>query len=148
MKAYDLAMGLIFINAGIYLTAAMNLFGDLSDVTGIFAGLSFLYDPFITLPNWIPVIGDAPVRGIDAIATALCLSTIVVLNTNAINDRGVAYFIFSTIFWGSFLLTSVVINRLDFPGISIIYSIFFLASILIFIMTLVQMPTGGQKSYV
>jgi hypothetical protein len=143
MKAYDLAMGLIFINAGIYITAMMNLFGDLSDVTGIFSSLSIFYTPILTVPYI-----DYPLKGIDAIAIALALGTIVVANTNAIQDRGIAYIAFSTVFWGSFLMTSVVINKIDFPGISVFYSVFFLASSLIFVMTLIQMPTGGQRSYV
>ena len=148
MKAYDLAMGLIFINAGIYITAMMNLFGDLSDVTGIFGSLSIFYNPIITLPFSLPLIGQATFKGIDFIAIALAVGTIVIANSNAIQDRGISYIAFSTVFWGSFLMTSVVINKIDFPGISTFYSVFFLASTLIFIMTLIQMPTGGQKSYV
>jgi hypothetical protein len=143
MKAYNLSMGLIFINAGIYLTAMMNLFGDLSDVTGIFESLSIFYTPLFTVPYL-----EYTVKGIDAIAIALAIGTIVVANTNMVKDRGIAYIAFSAVFWGSFLMTSVVINKLDFPGITPFYSIFLLASSLIFVMTLIQMPTGGQKSYV
>jgi hypothetical protein len=147
MKAYDLAMIMIFINAGIYVTAAMNLFGDLSDVTGIFSNLSIFYSPLIKLPIAIPFIGGLEVKGIDIIALALAGGTVVVFNTNAINSQGVAYITFTTMFWGSFLLTSVVINKIDFPGVTMFYSIFLLASVLIFTISLVQMPTGGQKSF-
>jgi len=142
MKAYDLAMALIFVNAGIYITAMMELFGDLSAVTGIFETLSIFHTPLFN----IPYVGE--VTGFKAIAVALAGGTVVVANTNFIKDRGIAYIAFSAVFWGSFLMTSVVINSIDFPGITMFYSVFLLASVLIFIMTLIQMPTGGQKSYV
>jgi hypothetical protein len=144
MKAYDISMGLIFINAGIYLVATMNLFGDLSGVTGLFESLSIFYEPVIT-------IAGVPIKGIDALAVALAAGTVVVLNSNAINDRGIAMAAFSIIFWGSFGISSLVfvklINDLNLPGIAEFYSIFLLASTFIFVMTLVQMPTGGQKSF-
>lgn len=141
MKAYDLAMGLIFINAGIYIVATMNLFGDLSSVGGIFESLSIFTDPLIT-------VAGIPIKGIDAIAAFLAGGTIVVYNSNAINDRGIAMIAFSAVFWGSFLLTSVVFNKINLPGIAEIYTVFLLAATLIFVMTLIQMPTGGQKSFV
>lgn len=143
MKAYDLAMTQIFISAGIYITALMDLFGDLSDVTGTFSSLSIFYNPIFT----VPYLGYA-VKGVDMIALVMALGTIVVANTNAIKDRGIAYIAFSAVFWGSFMITSVIINQIDFPGVTVFYSVYLLASTLIFVMTLIQMPTGGQKSYV
>lgn len=143
MKAYDLAMTQIFISAGIYITALMDLFGDLSDVTGTFSSLSIFYNPIFT----VPYLGYV-VKGVDMIALVMALGTIVVANTNAIKDRGIAYIAFSAVFWGSFMITSVIINQIDFPGVTVFYSVYLLASTLIFVMTLIQMPTGGQKSYV
>jgi len=142
MKAYDLAMGLIFLNAGIYIVATMNLFGDLSGVAGTFEALTIFTTPIIN----IPLVGEA--KGIDLIAVAIAGGTVVFYNSNAINDRGIAVIAFSAVFWGSFLITSAVITKFDFPGITEFYAIFLLAATLIFVMTLVQMPTGGQKSYV
>lgn len=143
MKAYDLSMGLIFLNAGIYITASFGLFGDLSELASIFDSLNFLYTPMFTLPGV-----DYAVKGIDLIALALAGGTIVLLNSNAINDRGLSYIVFATIFWGSFVLTSLVFNKIDIPGFSVFYSVFLLAATLLFAITLIQMPTGGQKSFV
>ena len=141
MKAYELAMAMIFVNAGIYLVDILGCFGDLSPATGIFLQLTVFSNPIVT-------VGGVTIRGIEAIAAALALGTVVVVNTNAINDRGIAYSVFSIVFWGSFVISSVVISKFKLPGIEIFYTILFLASVHIFIMTFVQMPTGGQKSYV
>lgn len=144
MKAYNLAMGTIFFNAGLYIVGLLGMFGDLGGVSNSFMEILNLFTiPIITIPGT-----EIGIRGIDAIAGALALATIVLFNSNAINDRGVAYTAFAIIFWGSFGLASVSLSEIDLPGITIVYGIFFLASALIFIMTLVQMPTGGQKSYV
>lgn len=140
-------MGMIFINAGIYVTAAMNVFGDLSSVSGIFGSLSFLYTPIIPLPFNLPFFG-ASIEGLEMIWIAMAAGTIVILNSNAINDRGVAMIVFGVIFWGSIGITWEIIAKIDLPGVIMFYSIFTLAATLIFMMTLIQMPTGGQKSYV
>ena len=144
MRAFNLAMGTIFFNVGIYLTSLLGMFGNLGGASNSFMDLFLTFStPVITIPYV-----DLPVRGIDAIAFALALSTIVIFNSNAINDKGVAYTTFIVIFWGSFLMASASLSSINFPGFSIIYMIYFLASVLIFVMALVQMPTGGQKSHV
>lgn len=143
MKAYDLSMALICINAGIYVTSAMGVFGDLAGLDGVFNTLSIFFNPLFTIPGT-----DYSVRGIDALAGLLAGGTIVVLNTNLVNDRGISYGAFTVVFWTSFLMTSLVFNQINLPGISVFYVVFFLLSVMIFTMTLIQMPTGGQKNYV
>ena len=141
MRAFDLSMALICLNAGIYIANAIGCFGDMSDVTGIFPQLLFLTNPIIN-------IAGIELKGIDIIAGALAGGTIVVVNTNAINDRGIAYTVFAVVFWGSFVISSVVLTKIPFPGIEMFYAVFFLISVMIFVIALIQMPTGGQKSHV
>jgi len=143
MKAYDLSMALIFINAGIYITSAMGVFGDLAGLDSVFSQLSIFYNPLFD----IPYIGYT-VRGIDALAGLLAGGTIVVLNSNYITDRGISYGAFTLMFWGSFGTTSLVLNKINIPGITIFYTVFTIAAVFLFAITLVQMPTGGQKSFV
>jgi len=140
MRAYNMGMATIFINAGIYIVGLMGMFGNI--------GNDSFMSVFNTFATPIITVAGVPIRGIDAIAIALAVATIVVLNSNAINDRGIAYTVFAIMFWGSFGLASVSLSSIDLPGIEIMYSIFFLAAVLIFVMAFVQMPTGGQKSHV
>lgn len=140
MKAYDLAMGLIFLNAGIYLVATMNLFGDLSAHTGVFESLGWLTNPIFRIGTW-------EIKGIDGLAIIMALATVVFYNSNAVNDRGVAIAAFSFIFWASYMNTSVIITSFELPGISEFFSVFTLGAALLFAITLIQMPTGGQKAF-
>lgn len=140
MRAYNISMVTIFINAGFYIVGLMNVFGDLGSNAwlGIFGTFA---TPLVT-------VAGVSIRGIDAIAVAIAVSTIIILNTNAINDRGVAYTVFTIVFWGSFGIASVTLGNIALPGVEVFYGIYFLACTLIFIMALVQMPTGGQKAHV
>ena len=140
MRAYNMAMATIFINAGIYVVGILGMFGSI--------GNDSFMDIFTTFANPIITIAGVEVRGIDAIAGALAIGTIVFLNSNAVNDRGIAYTIFTVIFWGSFGIASVSLSEIALPGVEVFYTIYFLAACLIFIMALVQMPMGGQKSHV
>lgn len=151
MRAYNLAMVLICVNAGIYIIATMGIFGDMSEISSIFPQLNSYTEPIIT-------VAGVEIKGIDLIAAALATATIIVLNTNAVNDRGIAYTIFTIVFWGSFGVSSIVISKfgyyndqsewVTFPGIEIFYTVFFLISVMIFLISLVQLPTGGQKTHV
>lgn len=141
MKAIELAYLMICINAGIYIVGSIGAFGSLSDIGGVFPLLSRFTDPIV-------VVSGVAMRGIDAIAIGLALGTVVVVNTNAINDRGIAYLVFAAVFWGSFLIAGPVIGNIDYPGVQLFYGVFFLIAVLAFVGTFVQMPTGGQKSYV
>lgn len=135
-------MGTIFVNAGIYIVGILGMFGDMGGVSNSFMELFTLFaSPLVS-------IAGVEIRGIDAIAGALAVGTIVFLNSNAINDRGIAYTVFTAVFWGAFFIASVSLSSIDLPGIEIAYMIYFLASCFIFIMSLVQMPTGGQKAHV
>ena len=143
MRAFDLSMALICFNAGIYITNAIGCFGDMSEVSEIFPQLLFLTNPIINIVG-------IELKGIDIIAGALAVGTIVVVHTNitGFTDRGVAYTAFTVMFWGSFLISSAVLTKIPFPGIEMFYTVFFLISVMIFVIALIQMPTGGQKPHV
>lgn len=144
MRAYNLSMLWIFICCGFGIIDTFDIFGsDFSKETGIFNSLKSLSTPIFTVPGI-----DLDVTGISALAGAMALATIVILNTNIVTDRGIALAVFSLIFWGSFTTALVVMTKIDIPNMEFMYTIFLLASTLIFINALVQMPTGGQRSHV
>lgn len=145
MRAYNVSMVVIFVNAGF---AVMNQFGafgsEIAERAGIWGSLTFLSTPVFTIP-----LIDLNVTGVLALSTAIALATVVVLNTNVINDRGVAVAAFAFIFYGSVFLTGATIfANYDLPGLELFYTIYILACTLIFVMAVVQMPTGGQKPHV
>ena len=134
MRAVDFAMAVIFINCGFAIADAIGVFGsDISDIAGVFHTLKWLTNPYVMA----------------TLATIFATGTVVVLNTNAINDRGIAYTTFTALFWGSVLLTGkVVFTKIDVPGVELFYTIFCIAAALVFVNALIQMSTGGQKSHV
>ena len=141
-----MSMMWIFICCGFAITDTFGLFGsdkDFINQAGIFSSLSYLSTPIFTIPGI-----NLPVNGISALAAAMAAATIIILNTKLITDRGIAMVAFTLIFWGSFITAIAVMTKTNIPGMELIYGIFFLASTLIFINALVQMPTGGQKSHV
>jgi hypothetical protein len=142
MKAYDIAMVWIFICCSFPILDAMGITG-FSEYSSVFNSLSWLTNPIFTIPG----IGLG-VTGIIALAIAMALATIVVLNSNFVTDRGMAMGVFALIFWGSFSTAMLVMSKIPFPGIEIFYTIFFLASTLIFIIGLIQMPIGGMQGHV
>lgn len=134
MKAVDFAMSVIFINCGFAIVDAIGVFGsDITGLAGIFQQLTWLTNPVV----------------MGALATLFAAGTIIVLNTNAVTDKGIAYTTFIGIFWGSIILTGVVVfSKIDMPGIELFYTIYCIAAALVFVNALVQMSTGGQKSHV
>lgn len=136
MRAVDFAMGVVFINFGFAIVDVIGVFGsDISSLASTFQGLVWLTHPVVMA----------------VLATTFALGTIVVLNSNAINDRGIAYTTFIGFFWGSVILTGIVIiGRMGdkIPGIQIFYTIYCIIAALVFINALVQMSTGGQKTHV
>lgn len=140
-----MAMVVIFVNAGFAIMNQIGAFGsEITDRAGIWASLTWLSTPIFTIP-----LIDLEVTGILALSTAIALATVVILNTNIVTDRGVSVAAFALIFYGSVFLTGATIfANYDLPGLELFYTIFVLACTLIFIMAVVQMPTGGQKTHV
>ena len=84
-----------------------------------------------------------------AFALALVVGTILILNSKpGPSSQGVSYGIFTIVFWGGITSTWGVLKGFDVPGIDFIYTMFVLIATLVFIMALIQMSTGGQKSHV
>ena len=134
MRAVDFAMAVIFINCGFAIVDAIGVFGaEITQLAGIFQQLRWLTNPYV----------------MGALAVTFAGGTVVVLNTNAITDRGIAYGVFILIFWSSIIMTGIVIfSKMPFPGIELFYTIYCIVAALVFVNALVQMSTGGQKSHV
>lgn len=147
MRAYNMAMSLIFVNCGMAVAAAMGAFGSMSKLTGIYQSLQILTVPILK-------IGPFNVTGMVIIVGLLIGGTVLFLNSRPFSSQGVAYGLFFSVFWGSVATSSIIFYNITdvdgnpFPGISVFIAIFLLASTLIFINAFVQMPTGGQKSHV
>jgi hypothetical protein len=142
MRAYDLAMTLIFVNCAFPILDAMGL-TTLHAFSGSFTALNWFSSPLFTVAGF-------PINGITALAGALAAGTIVLLQSNLITDRGMAVIVFATVFWGSILISLVSISGIimHFAGFAILYSIFLLACTLIFFNALIQFPTGGQGAHI
>jgi len=134
MRANDFAMAVIFINCGFAIVDAIGVFGsDISNLAGVFEKLKWLTNPVV----------------MGTLAALFAAGTVVVLNTNAINDRGIAYTTFIGVFWGSVILTGIVVfSKIPIPGIELFYTIYCIVAALVFVNALIQMSTGGQKSHV
>ena len=145
MKAYDMAMIVIFINAGYAIMDQIGVFGNaITQRASGFDGFSWLSTPVVTIPGV-----NLAVTGILAISVAIALGTVVILNTNVVNDRGLAIAMFAFIFYTSiFLAGDTVFQNYDLPGIEIFYTIYILACTMIFLIAVIQMPVGGMKSHV
>lgn len=147
MRAYNIAMAQIFISCGFVVSAALGVFGNMSEYTGIYQSLMVFADPWFT-------IGPITFNGITAIAILMVGATTLVLNSRLFSSEGVAIGVFAAVFWGSFAISSTIFGALrdgdgnPFPGLLIFVGIYGIASALIFVIALVQMPTGGQKSHV
>ena len=133
-----MSMVVIFINAGFAIINQMGVFGD-----EIATRSTIFYNPLIQM-FLNPIV-------VTAFSGLLVAATAIVLNTRVITDKGVAYGTFTALYFSSVFLTGMTIfanyDRF-FPGVEIFYTIYVLACTVIFIIALVQMPTGGQKSHV
>ena len=144
MKAYNLAMGFILINCGFALLGSMgDVFFEASAHSG---GLDFL-TTLLTVD--LVTIGGFSFTGMHAFTALLLAGSFLVLNSKlGPESKGYAYVAFTVVFWGGFVSTYTIIDSIDVPGMSVISTLVFLIATLVFVMTLIQMPTGGQKSYV
>ncbi len=146
MRAYNLAVGLIFINCGFPIAIALGSFGNIEKHQGVYNSLSWLVNPVFKVGT-IEVTGSHAILGI---AILMIVGTALLLNSRAFSAQAVAYGTFTGIFWTSVATSSAILFSLnaEFPGLNIFASILLLASTLIFAIALVQLPTGGQKSHV
>ena len=146
MRAYNMSMAFIFINCGFPIAVTMGAFGSIQEHTGFYHSLTWLANPIFSIGP-ITISGQHAVIGI---ALIMLTGTALFLNSRAFSAEGVAYVTFAGIFWISFGTSSSIILSLcdDFPGLNILWTILLLAAALIFIMTLIQMSTGGQKANV
>jgi hypothetical protein len=145
MRAYDMAMVLIFVNCAFMVISTM---GIIEVVPGSTAGFSTIAAWFATENFNIFGIG---ISTMTLLAIAFAAGTVVVLNSNPVTDKGLAMTTFTAVFWGSWLMTTSIIDNLlnDYRvGLGVFFLIFFIASTLIFINALVQISTGGQQSHV
>ena len=143
MKAYDMAMMLIFVNCGFAVIAAMGIVTPVSDKFGALTILNSLYMPLFN-------VAGIDISGLTILAGLMAAGTVIIVGTNMITDRGIAMTIFIAVFWGSFTTASVTFMDIIFkyPGFTIFWGIFLLGATLIFINALVQFPTGGQGAHV
>jgi hypothetical protein len=115
----------------------------LHSFSGSFSVLNAFTVPFIN-------IAGMGVNALMVLAGVMAAATIVVLNSNAITDRGIAMLVFTGVFWSSLSVASLSLLGiiLHFVIFGVFWSIFMLACTLIFFNALVQFPTGGQGAHV
>ena len=149
MRAYNLAMVMIFINCGFAVAASINVFDiNAPDADGLL--------DLVTSDTDIEFLGQRiSFSNITAFAVALVIGSLLIVNTKVgPSSSGIAYAIFTIVFWGGILSTNAIlitttsIDGVPIPGFEIFIAVFDLAAMLIFVNALVQMPTGGQRSHV
>lgn len=146
MRAYDLCMVIIFINVGFAFIGAFFADAFTSEITSHADSIEGLQTVLTT--GWFDVMGFT-FTTMHAFALALVIGTILILNSKpGPSSQGVSYGIFTIVFWGGITSTWGVLKGFDVPGIDFIYTMFVLVATLVFIMALIQMSTGGQKSHV
>ena len=129
MRAYNLAVLMIFINMGFVLLDAFGVFPSMS-TPGILGALQLVFNPAVVL----------------VISAFMVLGTTVFANAGVPTDRGIAYKYMTLLFWSSFALTGVVLSQFYvIPGFSIFYMMYSMACSIIFIIGLIQMGSGGQR---
>ena len=133
MKAYNLSMLMICINLGAFIMSLTGSFGDMGTLSS--RAESMVSNPIITT------------AALASIVVAITVSSTKILGSQLSSPTAVSVGYFSVAFWGSFTLCAGIVFDLPVEGASIFGGIFTLIAILIFVMTLIQMPTGGQKSY-
>ena len=140
MKAYNLAMILIFINIASILLISI----------GAFPGM---VGPTDETESFILNLGNEGVEvlGVEinilGIAIILMGATAVLLGSRGPSASGIAIMMFAAVYWGSLLMCLDLISAIPLPEMGMYVSIFTTIAALIFIATLLQMPTGGMKSY-
>lgn len=146
MKAYDLCMGIIFINIGFAFLGAFFNDAFTSEVTGHASSIQTL-QTVLTTPLFS--VGGFSFTTMWLLAGAMVVGTFLILNSKpGPSSQGIAYAAFTIVFWGGMTSTWVILTGFDIPGVNFIYTMFVLIATLVFVIALVQMATGGQKTHV
>jgi len=158
MRAYNLAMFMIFLNCGFAIMLSINngMFFASPDEGGMttssedldkMGSTGGIYDimqaEIVTIPGL-----DITINVIEAIAAIIAAAAAVLGFFGGQAASGVAIGGFAIVFWGSILTTKIFLTSIAAPEINMFYNVFILAATLIFIMALFQMTTGGQKAHV
>jgi hypothetical protein len=144
MKAYDYSMALIFINAGFAIIFSLDIFGAVfGNHASSWNALSVIANYEFTIPGT-----ELAFPGITAIAIAIAVASASFVGTRVSSPSGVATTWFAFLFWGSFTISFITLSTIPLPGMEIWLTIFSLAAVLLFAITLIQMQTGGQKANV
>ena len=136
MNAYLYAMLLIFANAGVFMMSMLGVFGSRINTFDFFA----------------KSVGEIPpqylIGGTIVLAVVLAAGTASLVGTKIVSAQGVAYVAFSLIFWAAFGTAFSIIAAIPFTAIGlIILPVFFGINVLVFIMALLQMASGGFKTH-
>ena len=147
MKAYHILLFMFIFNMFIWLLTILNIY-DLS----IYANPSFQptnnptqIESYLTSLDFFGI----EYSGISLIVTALVAGSIVSYFTRTKTSQGVVYGLFSSVFWATYLRTLTVLNNIakDVPYLPMMLSVITIATGIIFVAGLLQMVTGGWKSY-
>ena len=158
MRAYNLAMFMIFLNCGFAIMLSINngmFFAapseggvttpseDLDKMGSTNTIFDIMQAEILTIPGL-----DITINVIEALAAILAAAAAVLGFFGGQAASGVAIGGFAIVFWGSILSTKIFLMSIAAPEIDMFYNIFILAATLIFIIALFQMTTGGQKAHV
>jgi hypothetical protein len=142
MRAYDMAMCMVFINCAFPI---IDLFGI--NTAAVASGTSVFYDIYALFSTPLFEVLGFKITGIIALAIFMAGATIVVLNTHAVTDRGIAMTVFAMVFWGSYVSASLTLLGMmaGVPAALVTFwMIFSVAATFIFINAMVQFPLGGE----
>jgi len=152
MRAYNLAMMMIFINAGMSLVVGLDVFGP--------AVAQIETDAFSSILNQV-LFGTMTVGGFSfsgvlvlagALVTAAGLSAIASLRGggSAQTMSAASIMAFIGLFFASILLSYGVFTNIasSFPGLDTFVNVYLLFQTVVFAYALIQMTTGGQKAHV
>ena len=134
-----MSMFVIFLNCGFAIMDSLGIFGsDISSISTIYhTRLSWLATPYAVIA----------LAGTLAVGAGL----LGIFTRGGVTDKVIIYGTFAGLYWGSVMLAGATVFAkvaLHFPGTQLFIAIFWVACGLIFVMTLVQMAAGGQKTYV
>jgi len=133
---------MIFANAGVFAVAQLGVFGPRVGGIGTFIISATTEGEIAGIPlDWI-------VGGTIVLAFIMLAATAKIAASNATTAQGITYVAFAGIFWVSFGSAFAIIATIPIAAINIIIiPIFFGINILVFIMALLQMASGGTKTY-
>jgi hypothetical protein len=149
MRAYNLVMLMVLVNAGMMVTVSMGMFGTLMEPTD--SGWSTLFS-IMTTRHALGPISFSGVEGLAILMTSLSVVANFIPGGGAAQKTtsGAGIAAFTIIFFSSLLITIGLFTTLSesIPGLDIFISIYSLIHFFIFTYALIQMTTGGAKANV